>query len=149
MEWVGCLVVALWGSALIAAAINPDLPILRSIWGTRAFTHDVGPARIGVLLVRLLSATARDIPTYSLSEQEAYLALDLFLAQLAARGSVDTSLAASWVHTEEHGEGHDPAMWADWLDCVRAALGLPLAATGDTFRALGEPVVRPSDFRER
>jgi hypothetical protein len=45
MEWAGCLAVAGAGIALIAAAINPDLPVLRSLWGTRVFDRRLRPTR--------------------------------------------------------------------------------------------------------
>ena len=77
--------------------------------------------------------------SYSLTEQQAYLALDLFLAQIVARGDIAASEVSSWVSTEPDGQPVDPAMWQDWLECVRAALGLPLTGAGDTFAALGEP----------
>jgi hypothetical protein len=46
MEWLGCLALAVVGSALIAAAMNPDLPVLRSLWGTRVFDHELRPTRL-------------------------------------------------------------------------------------------------------
>jgi hypothetical protein len=46
MEWVGCLALILLGSALIAAALNPDVPILRSLWAYRVFSKDrIWPTR--------------------------------------------------------------------------------------------------------
>jgi hypothetical protein len=45
MEWVGCLALAVLGSAFIAAAMNPDLPVLRSLWGTRVLDHELRPTR--------------------------------------------------------------------------------------------------------
>jgi hypothetical protein len=80
-------------------------------------------------------------PNDSLTEQQAYLALDLFLAQIAARGDLPASEVSSWVNTQPDGESVDPAMWQDWLTCVRAALGLPLGDSGDTFGALGNPQI--------
>lgn len=77
--------------------------------------------------------------TYTLTEQQAYLALDLFLAQIVARGDLMAGEVSSWVNTDPDGESSDPAMWQDWLQCVRTALGLPLAESGDTFKALGTP----------
>jgi hypothetical protein len=78
---------------------------------------------------------------FSLTEQQAYLALDLFLAQIVARGDLTAGEVSSWVTTGPDGQSLDPAMWEDWLECVRAALGLPLAHSGDTFTALGAPQI--------
>jgi len=79
--------------------------------------------------------------SYSLTEQQAYLALELFLAQIVARGDLMAWEVSDWVSTGPDGQSSDPAMWYDWLQCVRAALGLPLAESGDTFAALGLPVI--------
>ena len=78
---------------------------------------------------------------FSLTEQQAYLALDLFLAQIVARGDLRAGEVSSWVNTTADGESVDPAMWHDFLQCVRAALGLPLSDSGDTFAALGAPLI--------
>ena len=70
---------------------------------------------------------------FTLTEQEAYAAVELFITQFLSRGAVDMPLLSSWIHTEPNGETHDPAQWHDWLECVRLVKGAQLATESDTW----------------
>jgi hypothetical protein len=76
----------------------------------------------------------------SLSENEAYPARELFLAQVVARGDLRAGELLSWVHMAPDGQSGDPAQWNDWLNCVRVVKGDPPVG-GDTFAAFGQGMV--------
>ena len=77
---------------------------------------------------------------YTLSEQEAFLALTLFVNQFYARAGDDLPTLMADISIEEDGGTLDPAAWADWLECVRAT-GEDPNAQPDTWKALGLPTV--------
>lgn len=74
---------------------------------------------------------------YSLSEQEAFLAMTLFIEQFASTAGDDLATLAADIFLESDGSPVDPAAWDDWLECVKAAKGQP--AEADTWRAMGLP----------
>lgn len=80
------------------------------------------------------------LPAYSLTEQEAFLALDLFLSQYYARAGNDLATLMADISVETDGGTLDPAAWDDWLECVRAVKG-EAAGVGDTWKALGYPTI--------
>jgi hypothetical protein len=79
----------------------------------------------------------RSEPAYVLTEQEAFLALTLFINQVAARARDDLITMLGDVGIESDGGTTDPAAWEDWINCVRVVKSEPTA--GNTFLALGAP----------
>lgn len=77
--------------------------------------------------------------SFTLTEQEAYAAMELFLAQFQSRGGNDLHLFRGMIDTEPDGNATDPAQWHDWLNCLRAIKGLPADAASDTWARLGNP----------
>jgi hypothetical protein len=75
---------------------------------------------------------------------EAYLALELFLAQFITRGDLSVSTLRRWVHMEPDGKSNDPAQWSDWLDCVHAVKGEEVDPASDTFGVLGQSIIHRS-----
>ena len=75
---------------------------------------------------------------FTLTEQEALLAMSLFIAQFASTAGDDLPTLAADISIEADDETLDPAAWADWLECIRAVKGEPAGAT-DTWRAMGVP----------
>jgi hypothetical protein len=80
----------------------------------------------------------RGEPTYTLSEQEAFLAMTLFVNQFYSTAGDDlpTLMMDITIHPSYRGT-MDPAAWEDWIECVRVVKGE--APQGDTWRAMGEP----------
>lgn len=78
-------------------------------------------------------------PAYSLTEQEAFLAMSLFVAQFASTAGDDLLTLAADITIEPDGQTLDPAAWQDWIECIRAVRGDP--PEGDTWRALGVPII--------
>jgi hypothetical protein len=76
---------------------------------------------------------------YSLSEQEAFLAMTLFIEQFASTAGDDLATLAADISVESDGSTLDPAAWTDWLECVKAAKGQPEAA--GTWRSMGLPTI--------
>jgi hypothetical protein len=60
---------------------------------------------------------------YSLSEEEAFKAMTLFLDQFYGRAGDDLVTLMADVSLEKDGSTLDPAAWDDWMDCVRAVKG--------------------------
>ena len=81
------------------------------------------------------------LSAYSLTEQEAFLALDLVLSQYYATAGDDLRTLMADISLEVDGGTLDPAAWDDWLECVRAVKG-EAAGPGDTWKALGYPTIR-------
>jgi hypothetical protein len=77
--------------------------------------------------------------TYSLTEQEAFLAMTLFVAQFASRAGDDLATLMADISTWSDGKPTDPAAWDDWLNCVRAVKGEP--SEGDTWVRMGQPQI--------
>jgi hypothetical protein len=80
---------------------------------------------------------------YALTEQEAFLAMSMFIAQFASTGGDDLLTLAADISFEADGETLDPAAWHDWIECIRAVKGDP--PEGDTWRALGVPRIERQD----
>lgn len=82
---------------------------------------------------------------YALTEQEAFLAMELFINQFASTmGRLDE---VAWVTKMsdimvwEDGMTTDPAAWDDWLTCVQTVKGLDTTGS-NTWRLMGAPVRR-------
>lgn len=61
-----------------------------------------------------------------LSEQEAFLAMAEFVWQFARRAGDDLLTLLGDIGLEADGNTTDPAVWEDWLECVRhVKAGLP------------------------
>jgi hypothetical protein len=80
---------------------------------------------------------------YALTEQEAFLAMELFIAQfLSTMGRLDE---VAWVtllsdiQVWADGQTHDPAAWYDWLTCVQTVKGIDTAGS-TTWRLMGPPM---------
>jgi hypothetical protein len=82
---------------------------------------------------------------YALTEQEAFLAMELFINQFASTmgslGEVAWVTLMSDIRVEADGITTDPAAWDDWLTCVQAVKGINTAGS-DTWRAMGVPMRR-------
>jgi hypothetical protein len=83
--------------------------------------------------------------TYTLTEQEAFLAMELFINQFASTmppvdDAAFVTLMAD-IQVEADGITTDPAAWGDWLACVRAVKGEPSIEGTDTWRRMGPPLI--------
>ena len=80
---------------------------------------------------------------YALTEQEAFLAMELFINQFASTmgslGEVAWVTLLSDIKVEADGTTTDPAAWHDWLTCVQAVKGINTAGS-NTWRAMGAPM---------
>lgn len=79
---------------------------------------------------------------YALTEQEAFLAMELFINQFASTmgkldGAAFITLMAD-IQVEADGITTDPAAWSDWLTCVQTVKGIDTMGA-DTWRRMGSP----------
>jgi hypothetical protein len=65
-------------------------------------------------------SASKDQGMYQLTENEAFQAMTLFLEQFYKHAGGDFMTLLVDIGLEADGGTHDPAAWADWMDCVRA-----------------------------
>lgn len=76
---------------------------------------------------------------FSLTEQEAYATMELFLAQFLSRGAVDMPYFRHMINVLSDGDASDPAQWHDWLNCVRLLKRQPADAVTNTWAKMPNP----------
>src|SRR5436190_5657239 len=74
---------------------------------------------------------------FALTEQEAFLAMRLFIAQFHSTAGDRLAPLLADISIQPDGAPLDPAAWSDWIECIRAVRDH--VPQGDTWRVMGRP----------